>query len=261
MKFVVLGSGSRGNSIAAWGDNWGVLIDAGLSCKQIRLRAEAAGVPLGQIHTLLVTHSHGDHTTSIRTLVEREGFDKVWCTPATMAGIEYLAAHPLLCELIEPRRVYVFPSAPHVKIVACETDHNAAGAVTYFIKEKTSKLAMFVETGKVTEPMWALGRHAQGVIIEANHDRHMCVDNEKRPRFVNERTYLTHLSNDQAAEIVKRLDPECQIAVFVHVSAENNDPELLKTVLRKAHAERSSNGTVLAMRLSTQEKATEVFSI
>lgn len=258
MNFCCLGTGSAGNAIAAWGEDWGVLIDAGLSCKQIRLRCAERGVPLAQIHTLLVTHSHGDHIQSIKTLVEREGFDRVYATAATIESVDYLAAHPLLCEVVEPGKVFFMPKLPHVKFIAVETHHNAAGAVTYFVKERASKLAMFVETGRVTPQMLKLGAGAQGYVIEANHDPYMCADNEKRPRHINERTYHTHLSNDQAAEVVCGMGPEARVAVFVHVSRENNDPELLRRVLRKAYDKR---GLPLAMRVSEQDKPTEVFLI
>lgn len=258
MRFCCLGTGSGGNSIAIWGDDWGILVDAGLSCRQIRLRSAERGVPLERIHTLFVTHSHGDHVQSIRTLVEREGFDSVWATAATFDSVEYLAAHPGLCTEVIPGKIGHLPNVPHVQFLAVETDHNAAGAVTYFIKERSTKLAMYVETGKVTPRMLQVGKGAQGNIIEANFDRYMCVDNEKRPRHINERTYHTHLSNDQAAEVVAGLDAAARVAVFVHVSRDNNDPELLKTVLRKAYAKR---GLPLAMRVSEQDKATEVFSL
>lgn len=256
MKFCVLGSGSNGNSIAVWGEGWGALIDAGLSRKQIILRSEARGVPIRDIHTLLITHRHGDHTTSIRTLVEREGFDSVWVTQKTMDHdkMEYLQLHPGLCKVITPRvRYRLGPAA----IVAVETRHATDGAVTYFIKEGERKLAMFFETTVVTPEMWAVAKGAQAYIVEANHDPYMLADCD-RPKHINERTGLTHLSNGQAAEVVEKAGPEAELMVFVHLSSENNDPELLKTVLRKAAAKRPR---AVAMRLSTQEQATEVLTV
>ncbi len=58
---VMLGSGSQGNSCALVAGGATLLLDAGFSAKEITRRAEAAGVHLGTLCGIALTHEHGDH--------------------------------------------------------------------------------------------------------------------------------------------------------------------------------------------------------
>ncbi len=69
MKFTVLGSGSTGNCVLIATEKTKVLIDAGLSAKQILLRLGAVGVDFEEFDGILITHEHGDHAGGLRVLL------------------------------------------------------------------------------------------------------------------------------------------------------------------------------------------------
>ena len=77
MKICVLGSGSRGNAIALWEGNVGLLVDVGLSYKQMIERMEARGIDPYMFSAALITHGHGDHKTSVRKWIEDHGLE-IW---------------------------------------------------------------------------------------------------------------------------------------------------------------------------------------
>src|SRR5664279_4877971 len=61
VRFQVLASGSSGNASVLDIDGFGLLIDFGLSPRQLAPRMKRAGVAWEQIHAVLLTHGHTDH--------------------------------------------------------------------------------------------------------------------------------------------------------------------------------------------------------
>ena len=70
MRITVLGSGSTGNSVLITTENTRVLVDAGLSAKQILLRLAAVGESYDDLDGILITHEHSDHAGGLRVLLK-----------------------------------------------------------------------------------------------------------------------------------------------------------------------------------------------
>ena len=68
VRLTVLGSGSSGNCAVVSTGRTTLLIDAGLSAKQICMRLESAGYTLDQLDGILLTHEHQDHTGGLEVL-------------------------------------------------------------------------------------------------------------------------------------------------------------------------------------------------
>ena len=69
MKFTVLGSGSSGNAVLIVAGNTRVLVDAGMSAKEIARRLSIVGEDAQRLDAVLVTHEHGDHAGGLRVLL------------------------------------------------------------------------------------------------------------------------------------------------------------------------------------------------
>jgi len=69
MKLTVLGSGSTGNAVLIVAGNTRVLVDAGLSAKEITRRFALMGEDVKSLDGILVTHEHGDHSGGLRVLL------------------------------------------------------------------------------------------------------------------------------------------------------------------------------------------------
>src|SRR4026208_211762 len=69
MKLTVLGNGSTGNAVLIVAGNTRVLVDAGLSAKEIVRRLALVGEDAQQLDGVLVTHEHGDHAGGLRVLL------------------------------------------------------------------------------------------------------------------------------------------------------------------------------------------------
>ena len=69
MKFTVLGSGSTGNAVLISSERTNVLVDAGLSAKEILRRLAAVGVDPADLDAILITHEHSDHAGGLRVML------------------------------------------------------------------------------------------------------------------------------------------------------------------------------------------------
>src|SRR5437762_12874348 len=67
----MLGSGSAGNSALVATDHCKVLIDGGLSARQLVLRLELCGVRPEQLDGVLLTHEHGDHSCGLEVFCRK----------------------------------------------------------------------------------------------------------------------------------------------------------------------------------------------
>ena len=69
MKLTVLGSGSTGNAVLIVAGDTRVLVDAGLSAREIARRLVLIGEDVQKLDAVLVTHEHGDHAGGLRVLL------------------------------------------------------------------------------------------------------------------------------------------------------------------------------------------------
>src|SRR5260370_10060975 len=71
MRMTVLASGSKGNSTVISSSRTRVLVDAGLSCRELLKRMSIAGEDPAQLNAILITHEHQDHIAGLSVLARR----------------------------------------------------------------------------------------------------------------------------------------------------------------------------------------------
>src|SRR5665213_790739 len=68
---TVLASGSKGNSTVIASSRTRILVDAGLSCRELLKRLAAAGEDPAELTAILITHEHQDHVAGLAVLARR----------------------------------------------------------------------------------------------------------------------------------------------------------------------------------------------
>ena len=70
MEYISFGSGSSGNSAYLIHENFGILLDAGLSFRTTKRFFSNYGLTLSCLQAILLTHDHTDHSKSVGAISE-----------------------------------------------------------------------------------------------------------------------------------------------------------------------------------------------
>ena len=73
VRFTVLASGSKGNSTVVTGGRTRILVDAGLSCRELFRRMKLAGEEPETLDAIIVTHEHSDHVGGLAVTARKLG--------------------------------------------------------------------------------------------------------------------------------------------------------------------------------------------
>ena len=231
----ILASGSKGNAAVVEGPEGSVLVDCGLSRRELHRRANLIGCDLGRVCAVLVTHEHGDHTSGLSVICNH--FDgPVYATVGTAAARAHLARLPLTtiahdaCLTLGGMRVQAFPLSHDVADPMCfRFEAVERGTVTDAVGWATDTGVLTAEARTCLHGCRILG-------IEANHDPHMLATGPY-PGYLKARVGGAHghLSNDQAAEALPQLVTEVtETVVAMHISEKNNLPSYAARALAEA---------------------------
>ena len=225
MRCTILASGSKGNCVFVEGESNSILIDAGLSAKETLIRVSRAGLDVGQIGAVLVTHEHGDHIRGLDVIARRLDVP-VYGTEGTLRDFlnhRRTSNKPIesrTCMYNERFNVGGFDVRPFA------TSHDANEPCGYIISENGQKLGYCTDTGIVSAPMLGLLVSCDGVVLESNHCAEM-LENGPYPEYLKRRVRSKrgHLSNTAAASCIRALGREVPQIILAHLSEMNNTPE------------------------------------
>jgi len=215
MEISIVASGSNGNSTLVENKSSAVLIDAGLSCKEIEARLNRMGKSLEQVDGIILTHGHIDHYRGIGP-VARQYNIPVYLTKQVYEQCQYLLGTLDIKQfsLNKPFKI----NSMSIKPVRTSHDMPNCGFVI-------GKFGLFTDTGKVTPGMKKAMANLQGVLIESNHDIDMLLDG-RYPYFLKQRILSDtgHLSNIHCSQFVQALGKNLSWALLGHLSGNNNTP-------------------------------------
>ncbi|HEY8992084.1 MAG TPA: MBL fold metallo-hydrolase [Luteolibacter sp.] len=232
MRLAVLGSGSSGNSAVVEVGGVRLMVDAGLSAKQLVDRSRVLGIEPRSLDGILLTHEHGDHIRGLRVLL-RQAPLPVYATAAT--------AHVVREGGVEGATWKIFDAGQKFRIGAVEVEpfaiqHDAVDPVGFVIAHDSYRLGLLSDAGFVTRSMVERLRGVHGLFVEANYDDAMLEADTKRPWSTKQRISSRHghLSNAQAAELVAELaHPGLRRVVLGHLSRDCNAPDVAVGALRR----------------------------
>ena len=90
MRMTVLASGSKGNSTVISSSRTRVLVDAGLSCRELIKRMAIAGEDPSALDAILITHEHQDHVAGLGVLARRLGIPVYFTEPTHRAWVRMI---------------------------------------------------------------------------------------------------------------------------------------------------------------------------
>ena len=223
MRFSVLASGSAGNACYVESARSRVLIDAGLSCREIIRRLELINVNPESLDALILTHEHSDHIKGAGPLARRFDIPVFGNSSTLKKGLRTLG------DLSKPITIHTGQTIPiqDLHIETFTKCHDAVDPMGVAISSNGVKLGLVTDLGRSTRLVEDHLRGCRALVIEFNHDEKML---EEGPYPLDLKRRIRgpdgHLSNHQAGELVKTVFHEdLKLVVPAHISDTNNLPE------------------------------------
>jgi phosphoribosyl 1,2-cyclic phosphodiesterase len=225
MSIAVLGSGSGGNATLVRCGSTHILVDAGLSAKQLVLRMEMLGVVPEQLDAILLTHEHSDHARGIDVLLRKRDVP-VFANALTREALSYKMKSSIPWKIFRSGQEF---SLGELVVNAFRIPHDAAEPVGFVLTGNNTRLSMVSDVGHVTHLMREHLRGSDGIYIEANYDQALLDQDTKRPWATKQRIASRHghLSNNQTADLLAEIACEkLQVVMLSHLSSDCNHPDI-----------------------------------
>lgn len=246
LTLSVLASSSSANCIFVASETTAILVDAGLSLRQIEQRLMALGRGPESLRGVCFSHEHSDHISGAPLLHRRYG-TPLYANAGTIEG-----ARRAWRDFDPPWNVFQTGSPFAIGDLTIEpfaVPHDAYDPVGFTISSGGARIGIATDMGMVTTLVRQRLQGCNALVIEANHDERMLRDSP-RPWALKQRILgrQGHLSNRSAAETVAELaGPHLQCVVLAHVSRECNDPDLAVGEFRERLRERGCASVEIAV--------------
>jgi phosphoribosyl 1,2-cyclic phosphodiesterase len=245
MKLGVLGSGSAGNCAVVIGPGGPVLVDAGLSARQILSRLGGLGIAAESLCAVLLTHEHGDHTRGLDVLLRDALVGvPVYCNHHTCQVLRPGLRHDKRWRLIETGGTFEIAG---LRVETFSVPHDAVDPIGFVIESSLtgSRLGIVSDLGHPTSNVLLRLRDLDAAFLEANYCPTRLANDTRRPWATKQRIASRHghLSNDQAAELAAAIaSPRLRHLLIGHLSQDCNDPATATAVISAGLARRGFGG-------------------
>lgn len=244
---ATLASGSRGNCTYVGDGHAGVLIDCGVSTRQVLKRMAEVGLSDAPIDAVLITHEHSDHVGGARVLAKQ--IRKRWgrsvpfyMTRGTRSGLKPQCT-PDGIELVQPHQPI---RLRHLTLDPFRVPHDTPEPVGWRVRVGERWVGVISDLGRPTQLVAEKLRSLSVAVLEFNHDPNLLVQGSY-PWHLKQRIRSSHghLSNQQAAALLADgLSDTLEHVVLAHLSGENNRPELALEAAQAALREAGVDGEV-----------------
>lgn len=233
MRFNVLASGSSGNATLISTGKTSVLVDCGLSARELTKRLESVGSNIDEIDAILITHEHSDHIRGLKTLSKNPNI-RIYISPIALdSSILKTQPNLNLGEKVKPGEAF---EIGNLKIFPIKTPHDSVDPVVFRIESCGAKMAIVTDLGYIPSSVAYELRGCDALVLEANHEIDM-LRVSSYPWATKQRilSQVGHLSNKEMARFLREdFDGKAEYLVLAHLSEQNNHPEIAKLTALEA---------------------------
>ncbi len=260
VRFCVLASGSSGNSAFLATSKTRILIDAGLSVRDLTRRLAEIGEKPEDLDAVVVTHEHSDHVSGLVRLIRaREKRKKplpVFVSRLTAPVIDWedLAAPPV--EHFQAGSGWMIGN---IVVQSFTIPHDAIDPVGFCFHAEGVKIGVATDLGYMPDSIKVHLRSVQILLLESNHDLEM-LKVGPYPWSVKQRVMGRngHLSNSHTCDYLEAdLDSGVQTLILGHLSEHNNHPEIVRMGAQQSLGMRGLSPRLV---IAEQKRQTEVFA-
>lgn len=237
-----LNSGSNGNCYYIGNENEAVLIDAGISCREITIRMKRLGLDLSRVKALFISHEHTDHISGIPGLLKKYQLP-VYITAPTLQHTKIVIPPGLVRHFVSFQPV----SIGNLVVTGFPKSHDASDPHSFVISENGVQTGVFTDIGMPCKHVIHYFSQCHAAFLEANY----CPDllaKSSYPHHLKLRISGAkgHLSNVQSlALFTTHRGEQLSHLILSHLSKNNNSPELVQQLFQR---EAGSVKTIVASR-------------
>src|SRR5690606_15403402 len=233
LHFSVLASGSTGNAFYVGTEKHSLLVDAGLSGKQLELLFKEIKKEIKHLSGILVTHEHSDHIKGLGVLARKYKLP-VYANEKTWKAMERnIGEIPTDQKFIfQMGTVKTFGS---MDVESFGVSHDAAEPMFYVFHNEGKKVVLITDTGYVSDRMKGTIENADAYIFESNHDVSM-LQMGHYPWSIKRRILsdVGHVSNEDAALAMSDVIGDRTKRIYLaHLSKDNNLKELARMSVKQ----------------------------
>ncbi|MBO9151907.1 MBL fold metallo-hydrolase [Chitinophaga sp. GCM10012297] len=213
MKLVVIGSNSAGNSYLLQGENETLLIECGVHFSKIK---KALGYNLQNV-SAIVTHSHGDHSKSIKDVLNA-GIP-VWAGVETFKALG-IESHHRAKTIVQGLSYKI----GNFKVKPFNVNHDVP-CLGFLIQHPECGLTLFLTDTYFCDYVFP---GLNNIIVECNHAEDI-ISSNGTPRFLHDRIIQSHMNLETCKSLLKANDLSCvNNIVLIHLSDSNSDEKRFK---------------------------------
>ena len=232
IEVCAIASGSNGNCYYIGNENEAILVDAGISCKQVLVRMEERGLDARKLKAIFITHEHVDHVRGARVLSKKLSIPAFFTygtwnnTHKSSKPVHYRYVH-----IDQPLQI------GGITIHTFAKNHDAGEPVSFRIEIENKSVGVMTDIGSICENVIHHFKQCTAVFLESNYDEKMLWEGPYpwplKKRVASE---IGHLSNVQALELVTEHAGDLLKMVFLsHLSGENNTPDIAFENFKSLH--------------------------
>lgn len=246
-----LNSGSNGNCYYVGNESEAVLVDAGISCREIEKRMKRLGLRMDRVKAIFVSHEHSDHIKGLSVLVKKYHLP-VYITEATLqhGRLEFEEA---LVKVFFPHEAVLIGN---LSVIAFPKFHDAIDPYSFVVSCEKIFVGVFTDIGKPCQNLIRYFKQCHAAFLEANYDDQM-LEKGNYPYHLKKRISggMGHLSNKEALEIFINHRPAFMSHLLLsHLSKNNNSPELVREIF-------NTHAGLVKITVASRDCETEVFQV
>jgi phosphoribosyl 1,2-cyclic phosphodiesterase len=244
VKICILASSSAGNSTFIASGHTRMLVDAGLSAREICERLTAIGESAESLDAVLVSHEHGDHVCGLLPVLKKARRAKLYMTRLAAPCIDWGKYEPRCPQFFRAGQTFRIGD---IEVQTFTVPHDAIDPVGFCLTVEGVRIGLVTDLGYIPDSVRVHLRGADFLMLESNHDLDM-LKVGPYPWSVKQRVMSRngHLSNSLVSDfILDGLDGCVRTLVLTHLSEHNNHPAIVEMTASQAISRRGIPATLV----------------
>jgi phosphoribosyl 1,2-cyclic phosphodiesterase len=251
LYFTSINSGSNGNCYYIGNETEAVLVDVGLTCKEVEKRMSRLGLSIEKVKAIFISHEHSDHIKGLAVFAKKYKLP-VYISRATLKSSRLSLDENNTFGLSHTQTIQI----GKLNITAFSKFHDAADPYSFTVECNEVRVGVFTDIGAVCDRLVTQFKCCHAAFLEANYCANMLA-NGRYPYFLKQRitSGRGHLSNAQALELFLNHRPDYMTHLLLsHLSKDNNDPLLVEEMFNNV-----AGNTLI--KIASRDRESEVYFI